>query len=1350
MRNKSLKSITALLISLLMLASSIPVSAAEQSGEPTAAQSEPTPAQTAPVPAQTESALANTEPAPVQNEPAPAQSEPAIAQPIMTEPAVTSVPQESDPAVTDNSIPGDTTADASADVFGDAAGEIPAEQGSAIPAFSVSWNTLPIYMGNAEVFQWSIVMDNGGYYIYAVTNMYESAQFVITYDEGGEELLRYDASTQPTALDSLWNPIPGAYVQSYVENGTRYSELYIPQSFFKDILFTITCGQSVNSFDITDRFGMPALLDIMNEVSTLEEPAGGVNTSAMSDADFISYVESMAAFDGAGCGDVIGRWGYRTDNENCYIYVVPSATYWYTRICVNGNYYHSDKNQDSYVNRTTIINGNGYAYSEIIIPISQLGGSEMTVGGQTYSLAPGTTTMGSQPTVPDEPEQPSEDTAFIEEVNSAIASANCSGGNWGIVYQNGCYNLYITGNQWGCTAGFNFISGSYSWISADPVNNNPVTINGVSTPVTKIVNSDSTYYALYSIPESTLPAEFKINYNQGDISSDDIKANGTVSEDYRIVSAIQNKLGSENWAIEPGSDGQYHLYIVDTPADNPAVTVTDKTTGEASSPALAPVATAEKDGLRYSEYTLSGIPDWFDISYNGQTKTLGTNPNQAFIDSVTENAGDGWKAVLNEDGSCNIYVVSDSAPMAGDFTFENRVSGDSISIDESSVQTVYDPETGKHYTTIAVANPSEWFNVSYNGALQTVGENPDQAIIDEISRKLGSNAWAVEKGADGAYHIYVKDGVNDDVNITATDKESDSVISLELSAVKQVTDENGVRYTEYTAAIDSDWFDIEYNGDVKTIGIDPADDDRPFLEIAREQTAGGAGDGKEGNNISGWGAVKRSDGYHLYVASAKDVYYYRTTLKSTKYDTDIVLDSNSNNILYGGRDNVVAAAPINDEVDPITGTRYKEFLIPFDRMPESFDITGNDKSVYLDNSTGVPPVYNGIVIDGGFTDWSALEKVPVEEKDCNGNKKAFGVDHMTAVWDGDRVYIYVDTKDKTYKSLFTAGPNNNGVYKITTDLNRTLLIQVRGDYNNPVIYGVEGGEVKIDTTGTLTAPHYMEISFPASELPVFHNSISVGIYGDNESVITISDLKGNVDPAPASEVVIDGYYEDWTYYPHTLIAYDTPGIQLDITKKCDGEQALISHGDEVYGHCVTQHAEHLKETMGGMWEFNISVNNSYIQNPDNPDFKARFLCVGSDGKLHTVREYEGAAMFNENAANMGTPYHYYIVDVSDGSCDGMTLEEFEASGKKYGEAYVTHSPSQWDIEYKLSVEKLAEKVGLNDASDVKAISSQFHMIGPEWVTTAGTSTGAFLGILLCLATVSGTYFYKKKKSMGIK
>lgn len=1198
MLNKTLKSIAAVLISLAVLAGSVPAVVAAEITEPAVTE----PIVTEPVvtePIVTEPVSGETT-LPVDNS-GELSSDPTVTDPSMTDPVT-------DPAVIDPALPGAET-------------DLPlANDDIARPVFAVQWGMLPMYMGSNGVFQWSVALDNGGYYIYTVTNMYESAQFTISYDEDGDELLRYEANTQPVILDSLWNPIPGAYVQSYVENNTRYSEIYIPQSFFKDILFTITCGQSVNSLDITDSFGMPAMPAIWGDVATLEEPV------AMNNEAFVSMVAAMASRPGS---DNVFNWNIVYENGNYVFYLVGNKDYYQAQMNIGYTpvILLSDNDNVQFGWGNTIASNCKQSYKsdknyvKYTVPADKLP-ADFTISYANTTLTSAEIKASSGavnpdvPDVPDTPEQPTDNSAFIEEVNSALASANCSGSNWGIIYKDGCYNLYIKGNQWGCSAGFNFISGSYSWVSADPVNNNPVTINGVSTPVTKIVESDSTYYALYSIPESVLPAEFKIQCNQGDVSSDAIKLNGSVSEDYRIAAAVQSKVGNENWAVELGSDGRYHLYIIDAPSDIPAVAVIDKLSGESSNPALSPVAVAEKDGLRYSEYILSELTQWFDISYNGQTKTFGSHPEQAFIDSVTANADGSWDAVLNDDGSFTIYVESDTEPSASAFTFVNRAGEDTVAIDEALTKTVYNPETGRYYTQLIVSNASEWFDVTYNGVTKTVGENPDQATIDRINKKAGADGWKIEKGADGLYHVYIIDYTGDTASITVTDKTDGSTINADFTAVQQVTDENGRRYSEYTASIDSEWFDISYNGN----------------------------------------------------------------------------------------------------------------------EPVSF---GKDPNA----------AYAGIVIDGEFADWDAVPRYPFyDNPEHNGQ-----VPYTSMVWDGDRVYIYLESKldddpNQPANNFWVfANSGYNGVYEIRTDLNKRLIFQVCpiDSPNHCYIAGVEGAEIKV--TDNPHGPNYCEISIPTSELPEYLNTISFGAYLYDTSIPNVGNMN---DPQAGMDksfngIVYDGHYTDWAYYPHSIIYYDGQGIHVNESNAIDGEQALWSNGETIFGHVVTEHIDHLAEGGG---EFTEAVT---LRVNDNLDFYPRAVRVDSDGTIH----------WNDSQVKNlpDGEYEFYLFDTNAWS-NCTNIHEFEdpnvdpnrrGTQQIYGKIHITVGASKDECEYYVYAEALAKKFNI-DPEDIKTVSSQFGRIGQQWATTAGTSTGAFLGIFLCLATVSGTYFFKKKKAMGIK
>ena len=60
------------------------------------------------------------------------------------------------------------------------------------------------------------------------------------------------------------------------------------------------------------------------------------------------------------------------------------------------------------------------------------------------------------------------------------------------------------------------------------------------------------------------------------------------------------------------------------------------------------------------------------------------------------------------------------------------------------------------------------------------------------------------------------------------------------------------------------------------------------------------------------------------------------------------------------------------------------------------------------------------------------------------------------------------------------------------------------------------------------------------------------------------------------------------------------------------------------------------------------------------------------------------------------------------------------------------------------LDMVAKKLGC-DASDLKQISAQFGRIGQQWINIAGASSGAWLGLFICITATCGVVAYKKKK-----
>ncbi len=383
--------------------------------------------------------------------------------------------------------------------------------------------------------------------------------------------------------------------------------------------------------------------------------------------------------------------------------------------------------------------------------------------------------------------------------------------------------------------------------------------------------------------------------------------------------------------------------------------------------------------------------------------------------------------------------------------------------------------------------------------------------------------------------------------------------------------------------------------------------------------------------------------------------------------------------------------------------------------------------------------------EGQLYDWSGVPMVDIDE-----GKEGGTVSQMGIVWDGDYIYVLLKGEDDgngngNWNSVCGAGPNNNGQYAITTDLNRTLLIQPGVNGNEPTVNGVDGAVAVVNNKDWNGAPHYWELKIPASALPEYKDSINFGIYLE-EPVIT--DVK-NLHPTGGGDesftgVVIDGEYDDWKGYPHTTIQHATPGTQENVV---DGEGALYSDGDTIYGHVTTSMPAHVAEQGG---EFLQAVTIAFDWMPDNSK--------PWEGPPWDKSFYPKFMDENGNIISAGTPlekgktYTFYMFDQGD----GMTAYKDEAGNwhqytsveekiqHALGMAKVTVGEDQDDIEFEVYPEKVAAYKGWT-LDELKTVAARFGRIGNQWITCAGTSTGAWLGIGLCLAAVGGGYVANNRK-----
>lgn len=388
----------------------------------------------------------------------------------------------------------------------------------------------------------------------------------------------------------------------------------------------------------------------------------------------------------------------------------------------------------------------------------------------------------------------------------------------------------------------------------------------------------------------------------------------------------------------------------------------------------------------------------------------------------------------------------------------------------------------------------------------------------------------------------------------------------------------------------------------------------------------------------------------------------------------------------------------------------------------------------------VPADYNGIVIDGSFDDWAAVPKTDVDE-----GKGYSNVDHVAMVWDGDYVYLYFDAVGTdqgwavtgNWDSVCGGGPSNNGQYAITTDLGNQLLVQLKNDNGKPAVAGIDGATAAVNNTAWDKAPHCWEVRIPASALPKYKDTISFGFYQVEPLIKDVADLQGS-SGGTFNGVVIDGKYEDWTYYPHKTIQHAGSGTPENVV---DGRFAIYSGGETLYAHAETSMPAHLNSKGGDFLNgMSLKINDSLIFGP-------KFITADGAGNINWNPSLGGLA---------DGDYTYYIVPINIGTT-AKTLDELKANGDLCGKMIVTVNGETDHCEWEMDVETLSKRLRKDwnateyesiSPEDIKKFAVNWINIGNEWAETAGTSTGPLLGIMLCLGVCAVPVALISRKRRG--
>ena len=470
--------------------------------------------------------------------------------------------------------------------------------------------------------------------------------------------------------------------------------------------------------------------------------------------------------------------------------------------------------------------------------------------------------------------------------------------------------------------------------------------------------------------------------------------------------------------------------------------------------------------------------------------------------------------------------------------------------------------------------------------------------------------------------------------------------------------------------------------------------------------------------IAGWAVAQDEDTYYFYVQQNGGNAY---GLPITQTNFKVVYDDGSS-----GRNTMFQFAGMMDAIKDgwyadVSGTKqaYREsdeadkYEIEFS-IPKTFfenkDFTLKYCGAEVKSSDIVSisdleevkeeePVYQGITVDGSFKDWAAVSKTSFEDK--------YGLLEAAMVFDGDYVYIYL--KEDSDGALLHSGPNSNGAFTIYTDLGRNTVFQLSKDS----IKEIEGSKVKYSN-------RQYEISLPAAKLKQYKDTISFGYYMEESMLIeNVANLKEEGGKDVETKIVYDGLYEDWAYYPHQLVEYSTPGKPIS-----DAEAALYQEDAVLYGHVKT----YLNRNCGEFKDITIRFNEK-----DDCAVNLTLVSVDAEGNINRNPDIRNLAE--------GT-YEYYLWDRNSGSSAKNIHDE---DAPVYGRIYVTVNASDDEMEFRLDLNKVAAHLEM-DVTDMKTIQAQYINIGNEWVSIAGTSTGAVGGIIVCLSLVAAVLFRQKKRA----
>lgn len=196
---------------------------------------------------------------------------------------------------------------------------------------------------------------------------------------------------------------------------------------------------------------------------------------------------------------------------------------------------------------------------------------------------------------------------------------------------------------------------------------------------------------------------------------------------------------------------------------------------------------------------------------------------------------------------------------------------------------------------------------------------------------------------------------------------------------------------------------------------------------------------------------------------------------------------------------------------------------------------------------------------------------------------------------------------------------------------------------------------------------------------------------------------------------VDGYYDDWSGVPETMISYGSHNADGTVYEYHGGSM-LVNDG-----------YLYVKVRMSDLYQQQIPVDELV-------------LTINGQARSFILRKRNA-----DNTINWSND----IYALAPGTHTDIGIFYRDNAGVALGEGAITISEAAPNdcFEFRMKISELEPLYGLETGTIENGATLQFYSpnIGPEMVTVAGSSTGTYIGIALCIAVVLSAVVGQKRK-----